>query len=101
MGESASSTAVVGAMWAGADVPEASLCAHPPTFCACVLAQGDVSIAMGEGEVASALKAGQDAGRLPQLSPGKDVGALLNALAYDSLGVSAAAAAVRLRLGQQ
>ncbi|KAF6265727.1 hypothetical protein COO60DRAFT_870422 [Scenedesmus sp. NREL 46B-D3] len=48
--------------------------------------KGDVSIAMGEGEVASALKAGQDAGRLPQLSPGKDVGALLNALAYDSLG---------------
>ncbi|WIA34705.1 hypothetical protein OEZ86_013016 [Tetradesmus obliquus] len=48
--------------------------------------QGDLSIAMGEGEVASALKAGQDAGRLPQLSPGKDAGALLNALAYDSLG---------------
>jgi hypothetical protein len=39
--------------------------------------------------VASALKAGQDAGRLPQLTPGKDVGALLNALAYDSLGVRA------------
>jgi hypothetical protein len=53
-----------------------------------VCMQGDLSIAMGEGEVASALKAGQDAGRLPQLTPGKDVGALLNALAYDSLGVS-------------
>ncbi len=44
---------------------------------------------MGVPDVMSALKAGQDTGRLPQLSEGASVEALLNALAYDSLGVSA------------
>eukprot|EP00878_Enallax_costatus_P021412 GHUV01022663.1.p1 GENE.GHUV01022663.1~~GHUV01022663.1.p1 ORF type:complete len:448 (+),score=165.80 GHUV01022663.1:328-1671(+) len=48
--------------------------------------KGDIGIAMGVQEVISALKAGQDAGRLPHLSPGANVDALVKALTVDGLG---------------
>lgn len=50
--------------------------------------QGDIGIAMGVQEVVSALKAGQDAGRLTHLSPGTNVDAVVKALTLDGLGVS-------------
>lgn len=50
--------------------------------------QGDVGIATGIPEVTAALKAGQDAGRLPHLTPGSSVEALIKALTLDGLGVS-------------
>jgi len=43
-------------------------------------------------DVCQALKAGQDAGRLPELTEEADVQAMLEALSYDSLNVSAQAA---------
>lgn len=43
---------------------------------------------MSAQDVCQALKAGQDAGRLPELAEGADVPALLEALSYDSLNVS-------------
>lgn len=61
---------------------------HREWNCVLCCAQGDVSIAMGVPEVMAALKAGQDAGRLPQLSQGASLEDLLKALAFDSLGVS-------------
>lgn len=47
-----------------------------------------MGILTGIPEVIAALKAGQDAGRLPHLSPGTSVDALIKALTLDGLGVS-------------
>lgn len=54
------------------------------------MSQGDVGIPTGIQEVVSALTAGQNAGRLPHLSPGTAVDALIKALTLDGLGVSCA-----------